>query len=46
MKEDIDRIEKIIEGIKEKVDRLNWWLVLTLGGIALQLLIILVDKVK
>lgn len=46
MKEDIDRIEQTIENIKEKIDRLNWWLVLTLGGIALQLLIVLVDKVK
>jgi hypothetical protein len=45
IKEDISNLKtNDLHELNKKVDRLNWWLVLLLGGLAVNLAVLLLEK--
>ena len=46
IKEDISNLKtNDLHELNKKVDRLNWWLILVLGGLAVNLAILLIERV-
>ncbi len=42
--ENIEKVGKQIEKVEDKLDRINWWLVATLGGVVVSLFLQIANR--